>query len=381
VDYPVLTSTSPDGRYAALYSTVLFDTYLLDLREGRLIKQLVCSSTVLAWLDGQAIISHNLNAAECERSLYMLDLTTGETARELPLPPADHPDNPWLDTPLSGQVLNDGRLLTGALTDETYTGSALGLIPLGGGEPVFWGPVWGALVSPGQRFAAVQPFEGDAWQWLDLTTTQLSDLDRVIEPVYWEGDVLHYWRVGMENDLYTLTAVQFDGATCSEQVVYRGPAPAAILMPPNRQDYAMLRFDEGEGRTSAQVVSAEGMLWDSRDAYPDARVVEIPWGTPHWSPDGEWLHLDYWGVDDLQPRTLSLHVPSGATRLAEPNTRVISQSPDGAWWLLATTHESRQNQARLVAYHPATQTETVLVEGVNLLENIHWEPQLMYVWR
>lgn len=382
VDYLSINSISPNGRYVWLTGQMNTDSYLVDVERGQRLAARPCTLHVLAWLEREVVVSNTdfYGNRECERAVYTIDLETGEQSREIALPPPSYSEDFWLNYPVGGVLLDDQHILTTSWEDVP---GVIDLLPLSGGPARHFGAGWSVSLSDSAQTVAFADFDDiNHLKSLDLSTGTVQDLGLYTGPFHWEGETLHFWSAVEEGEDYRLYSAEAVNGSASQQLLYQGPHPEEIQLSTSATDYAALQLKAEDDQVYVRVFSAQGSVWDSREAFPEASMW-FPWDIPHWTPDAHWLHLDYQPVPGQSSAAVSVNLSTGEVLPApEQGARVVSHSPDGAWWLYVVKGvEFNLPGDRLIAYHLATGAQTVLFDDAVLYDSYHSPEHTSYIWR
>lgn len=377
-EYIRIDSISPDGRYAWTTRLISFETQLIDLDSGDVIVQASsCPARVLAWLPDEVIVSCNGTLFN-EPNIFGINLSTGEEARVLLPPPGDSAES----IVTGGQVLPGNRMVVGAFGSEQA--SYAGVISLGEFSGDYVGP--GSYLSLNASGDTAAFFaDGRIFRW-DLATARVSDLGEAL-PVadgVWQNDELHFWKVNDASEELTLTHVVATPLSRSERIIYQGARPLDFALSPYGA-FAALEFQPAAGESFVELHGREGLVWVSDFDFPGSFVglQLFPDRPIMWSPTGEWVHLRFSEDATTAPRTMSLNLRDVDFNVFAPEERtsLVSESPDGVWWLYATTSDPYQPlERRLFAYRPRDAKLQIISEAPPLYSSFQFPDWNFYIW-
>jgi hypothetical protein len=367
-------SISPDSRFAWVARTMQFDVhYLVNLETNTVVAPSECQVTALAWLETEILVSNAPYLGPCDPAVYTLDLATGEKSHILAAPPL-HEENYWESYPTIAILLSDGRVLVGG---NEWQAAEVGLLSLDGSSGKYFGPGNQLEVFEAEGVAVWEsPQKGRVC--LDLTTLEilpLNEADFAAAPGCWGHLTYHYIEESPhDRGQFTIREIALEDGTKQETILYEGSYNSTYTSYMGVSEPSMVAITHND---RVEIYEHGELVWDSGSALPGMSMTSEIWG---WAHNEEWLRLDRTDIQEsymLNMQTLKIVSPP------EPGYTFLNMSPDGAWWLYAVVGSNWDVESvqRLIAFHPATGEQVILVDSEILAHiNFHFSPEQYYVW-
>lgn len=381
----IVDSASPDGRYLWAFDTYFFTPYLVDLRTHEIVYQQRCRASVIAWFPKRVLLgNHQFGQGDiCAASLFTQTLPPSTDEYSYPAELTFTVPPPYIDYPTSGITLSDDRVLIGLnrfdWSAKSYwdgmsfpLNAPVGLVDIEGQHVQYWGVGHYLSISDDEQFASFVSETGEIMR-VDLTTLQVEQVGQTIYDIgfpYWERNTLHFWQ----SDGETISRVEITGSQRSEHIIYTVVEEDSPIVPPRGRKMAVVR----EGKLMIYPREA-GENSSTNEAIPLTGSIPDVYTGPAWSTDGRWVHFYTRLFEDTLTESVNLET---GEHVIQPGLKLVSDAPDGAWWLYSLSLESKPDQDRLVAYHPESGRSITLLENVTLGEaaSFHLPPRAFYTW-
>ncbi len=380
-----LNALSPDGQYAWVSRLRTGEQQLFDLQNGRVLSTgQLCPAQVLEW-QADSVLMACTGLGFAPPDIFTLSLADGARGSTLLPPPLDEA-NPLSSHITAVEPLAEDRLLVGTFTTQAdAVPRYVGVIARDAYDGQYFGP--GRAVRPrpdGQQIAYIS---AGRVQRADLASNTTTDLGTALLEggTAWQDDALRFWRPDTTPDGdFRLVRVEAQPLRRVETVYYVGVAPERYTFAPNAADVFALEFRPSATEAFVELYRDGELIWVSDFAFPGSyTTLQNPQAEAlYWSPDGEWLHMDF--RPDLQTpvQTLSVNVQTATVRQApEARTQLVSQSPDGAWWLYTPAFPDALDQpASVIAHNPATNQTVQISEFVAPYTTPFFPTNANYIW-
>ena len=365
---------SPDSRYALVYGILGGQGAIVDLETMTVAAELPCNAMPITWEDGRVLLlTQFMSLFGCPVQLYWVDLTTGAIHVDMT---GELGETPMLDGAYyeAARLLPDGRLL---VAEAGMNGLWLVDLETYAVEMVATYGTFLTINEHGTRAAWVE--NSTTLVLLNLETLETTPVIDYATGVHFDGEILRFQQnaalgtfVDGEAALFPL----YSAYTGAESLSYAPQGPRVAIFSP---DEVITVYDSNELLMNVDVTVGEEFLYIEGYDYPI------------WSADGRWLHVQinasnmvYSNPADVY--TISVNVETGEIIAAPmPGLHVVSESPDGAWWLYAGSVEDRDDDlygkmSHLLAFNPATGELVTLNADTRLYENFHFPFQDYFVW-
>jgi hypothetical protein len=374
-EYVLVDSVSPDGRFLVVTRFLGGRTNVVDLQapaDQRAGPELPdCPISTLAW-SPTYLLAYDFY---CPFTFRVLDPKTRQSRFTFPeeerLPLYDN----WYYIPDANPVF------IGAGYAGENAKDIVAQIDLTTGKATILGAGRNLIIAPDKSFAVYE--SRGSLKRFTFASRKLDDLGPVgnITTANLGESALTLWQVIRTETAFkvVLTRVTATGRTDEERPIHSVASKnePAISLAPSGMVFAI------HYGTQVTLYASSGKLWSSEQALSTEQAiagdVELD-----WSQDGQWLLVPVIANSGDQPRHLSVNVTKGDTILApRADTYYVSGSPDGKWWLYATTSEwGTDNKVpdMLVAYYWETGKTVELDRGILGQRNFHWSPGSYYVW-
>lgn len=362
----------PDQRYAFLWNTYAFTTWLVDLEEGRLIREYPCQFTYLDWMDKQArvivVYQGIVDPTQCAAEARVIDVTTGDYLQQIGL---NGQNLPFEYSDIVAQLDSDRFLVQSGLISEvaildfsagTFESFASGLVE---------------AVSPDGAYA-VSVLNRSVLYLLNLTTLESIEIEEIPFPIisyygfHWEGETLKYWIYNDTDGLVEQTIVSTAG-DFERMPFYQGDSPVFEVSFDTERDLGLFVYPEMESAAPRHVMS------DGVNTYQYVLPVKVETGFK-WV--GEYVYIEtnlfYAEVTPM----LVFWNPLIDETIAEfeGTMRYRITSPDNQWWLLADT-KGELVPTGLIAYQTDTGETITLLKDLTIRDyDTHWSLAQFYVW-
>ncbi|MCU0496489.1 MAG: hypothetical protein MUF87_03950 [Anaerolineae bacterium] len=362
----------PDQRYAFLWNTYAFTTWLVDLQEGRLIREYPCQFSYLDWIENQArvivVYQGIIDPPQCTVEARVIDVTTGDYLQQIDL---NGKNLPFEYGDVVAQLASDRFLLQSELASEvaildfnagTFESFAQGLVE---------------AVSPDRTYA-VSVLNRSASYLLNLTTLESMQIEEIPFPVvsyhgfHWEGETLKYWIYSDIDGLVEQTTVSTAG-DFQRTPFYQGDSPLFEVSFDTKRDLGLFVYPGTENEAPRHVVS------DGVNTYQYVLPVNID---TEFKWVGEYVYIATHGFFPQETPMIVFWNPVTDETFTEfeGTMRYRTTSPDSQWWLFADL-DNDGFPVGMIAYQTETGDMTTLLEGLAIRDyDTHWDLAQFYVW-